>query len=111
MEPVALSIDGELRVVTENSVWLIRPDTYCRMPRREEARDAPGPELTDGAWHPHVGAWMLTTSLGAYLRLLPPDRPEGATGIVTSTIVDPVSLLANPAGRSKRRVQGTVFSV
>lgn len=87
MESVPLAIDDELRVVTENSVWFLRPDTYCRMPRREEPRHIPGPELTDGVWHPHVGAWLVTDGLGSCIRLLPPDRPYGASGIVTGAIV------------------------
>lgn len=87
MESVPLAIDDELRIVTASSVWFIRPDTYCRMPRREAPRHVPGPELTDGVWHPHVGAWLVTDAFGSSIRLLPPGRPYGASGIVTGVIV------------------------
>lgn len=87
MESVPLDIDDELRVLTGNSVWLIRPDAYCRMPRREEPRHVPGRELADGVWHPHVGAWLVTDALGSCIRLLPPGRPYGASGIVTGAVL------------------------
>lgn len=87
MDSHPLDIDGELRVVTEASVWLIRADTYCRMPRRKEPRHVPGPELTDGQWHPHVGAWLVTDAVGFRLRLLPPGSAARGHGIATGLII------------------------
>lgn len=94
MESHHLEIDGELRVVTDNSVWLVRAATYCRMPRREEPRYVPGPELADGCWHPHVGAWLVTDALGFRLRLLPPDRADSGHGIATGIIIASTPSLA-----------------
>jgi hypothetical protein len=83
-----LEIDGEVRVVTANSVWLIRTATYCRMPRTEAPRSASAPTMADSAWHEHVGAWLVPDASGPYIRLMPPGRPAGAHGVLTSRILD-----------------------
>lgn len=90
-----LEIDGEVRVVTANSVWLIRADKYCRMPRIEAPRAASTPTMTDGVWHDHVGAWLVLDVSGPCIRLLPPGRPASAQGVLTSRILhsDPADLV------------------
>lgn len=91
-----LEIDGEVRVVTANSVWLIRADEYCRMPRTQAPRPASAPTMTDGVWHDHVGAWLVLDVSGPCIRLLPPGRPASAHGVLTSRILhsEPLTLSA-----------------
>lgn len=84
----ALEIEGEVRVVTANSIWLIRADKYCRMPRIEAPRASSAPTMTDGVWHDHVGAWLVLDGSGPCIRLLPPGRPASAQGVLTSRILD-----------------------
>lgn len=89
-----LEITGELRVVTEASIWLIRADTYMRMPRCEQPRPRPeSSALIDHAWHPHTGVWRVTDATGTWLRILPPGRPPGASGIQTGLVVAAPSVL------------------
>lgn len=98
-----LEISDEVRVVTENSVWLLRPDEYCRLPRREQPRRAPSPLLTDAVWHPHVGVWLVTDAFGSYLRLMPAGLPPGAHGVMSGVIVaSSLTLLANDGGDPSR---------
>lgn len=87
MEPIPLEIDAELRVVTENSIWLVRADSYCRMPRVEAPRRPSTAALADGTWHDHVGAWLVFDGPGLCIRLLPADRPPGSAGILTGAII------------------------
>lgn len=96
-----LEIDGEVRVVTANSVWLICADTYCRMPRTETPRSVSAPTMADGVWHEHVGAWLVLDGSGPCIRLLPPGRPASAQGVLTSRILDsePADLLRAAALR------------
>jgi hypothetical protein len=99
----SLEIDGEVRVVTANSVWLIRSTEYCRMPRTEAPRSASAPTMTDSVWHEHVGAWLVLDASGPYIRLLPPGRPAGAHGVLTSRILEtePADLVRAAARRRK----------
>lgn len=103
MKTIPLEIVGELRVVTTNSVWLVRADRYCRMPRIEAPRRASSPAMVDAVWHPHVGAWLVLERPGPCIRLLPPDRPVGAHGIVTGTIItcEPADLLRAASTRPR----------
>lgn len=95
-EPV--DIEGELRIVTDQSVWLIRPDRYMRLPRGERPRQPPRSEaLLDATWQQHVGVWRVTDSFGTRYRILPAGRPPGSGGIYTgdadtTTAVERVSL-------------------
>ena len=79
--PVPLAIDVELRIVTESSIWLVRPDAYLRLPRAEAPR-GPTPDIDgateDGRWHAHAGAWLLDDHDTQRLRVLPAGRPPGS---------------------------------
>ena len=84
----------EMVYLTENSVYIIRENTYCRLPRVEEERYIPSPDLVDGVWHNHVGVWELEEEneygpyyAGPCLRILPEGRAEGSTGLITSKII------------------------
>lgn len=84
-----LEIDGELRITTPSSIWLIRPAVYVRLPRHaEQPRSVPSEALTDGDWHEHVGAWWFIDPLDGlvHIRLLPAGRPDGARGIHTGVV-------------------------
>lgn len=81
----------EVRVFTLNSIWLVRPETYLRMPRvegdRPETLSIDG-KLADNVWHEHVGAWILDSvgNGGWVLRILPAGRPAGSYGTLSSLI-------------------------
>lgn len=84
-----LEIIGEVRVVTESSVWLIRDHEYCRLPRHaEQPRNVPSPDLADGRWHGHEGVWLVSNRPGEvrHVRLLPLGRPPGSVGVVTGVV-------------------------
>lgn len=84
-----LEIDGEVRITTPASVWLIRPHAYARFPRHaEQPRSVPSEALTDGDWHEHVGAWWFIDPLDGvvHIRLLPAGRPQGARGVATGAV-------------------------
>lgn len=100
--PVPLEVDGEVRVTTTASVWLVRPDSYCRMPRSEGPRAVSSPALTDGTWHAHVGAFLVSGAQGSWLRLMPPGRDPGASGVETGLILASSipGVPAPPAGAS-----------
>ena len=84
-EPV--DIEGELRIVTDQSVWLIRPDRYMRLPRSGRPRQPPRSEaLVDATWHHHVGVRRVTDSFGTRYRILPAGRPPGSGGIYTGDV-------------------------
>lgn len=87
--PQPLTIHTELRVTTENSIWLIRPHTYLRLPRTEAPRP-PTPDIDgatlDARWHPHKGIWLHQVHDNRWLRILPTGRPPHADGITTGLI-------------------------
>lgn len=89
MTEVRLDINGQLRVETEASIWLVTADRYCRLPRlegpRERAESLDG-ALDDAVWHPHVGVWYCADDRGSWLRILPAGRPVGSHGIKTGDI-------------------------
>lgn len=88
MDEEPVDIDLELRIVTAQSVWLIQPDRYLRLPRREGPRQRPSSEaLLDARWHHHVGAWRVTDPIGTRYRILPAGRPPGSRGIYTGDVV------------------------
>jgi hypothetical protein len=95
-----VEIVGELRVVTDASVWLIRPATYLRMPKTAQARGQPrSPALTDNRWHAHEGAWIVSNDAGElWLRIVPAGRIPGAHGIETGFIVTASASLGTRAG-------------
>lgn len=61
MQTIPLGIDGEARVVTKHSVWLVRADSFCRMPRAEAPRRASSPTMGG----PCQGVPPTTTPFGA----------------------------------------------
>jgi len=86
-----MTIDGELRVVTERSVWLIRPDSYLRLPSseapRERHRHAIEDRLDDARWHGlRAGWWCWDVDGELRVRLLPAAGPEDGAGIVTGRV-------------------------
>ena len=103
--PIEIAVG--LRVTTPSSIWLIRPDRYCRLPRHgEQPRSAASDALTDGDWHEHVGAWVFIDPIDQlpHVRLLPADRPAGSRGIHTGAVEAVERQSSDP------RVEGTVFS-
>ncbi len=82
---------GELRLVTERSVWLLRADTYFRMPRAELARDQGSSiagRMDDDRWHSYRQAWWWVFD-GTWLRarILPSVGPVDGSGICTGCIL------------------------
>jgi hypothetical protein len=87
MNRESLTIVSELRVLTEASIWLIRPSTYLRLPRAEVPRppidDIDG-ATRDAVWHEHEGAWLLDSyGIASSMSSLPPDLWD----LVTSSAV------------------------
>ena len=84
-----LTIVVELRVLTEASVWLVRPSTYLRLPRTEGPRaqiyDTDG-AARDGVWHQHEGVWLLEGDGVRMLNVLPAGRPPGSRGLFSGPI-------------------------
>jgi hypothetical protein len=81
-----LVIDGELVARSENSIWIVRPDKYCRMPKTERGRppeDELDSALDDLVWHDHQGVFLIDDLDAVRLRIVPTGRPEAAFGIVT----------------------------
>ena len=95
-----VEIVGELRVVTEASVWLVRPRAYLRMPKTEQARGRPdSPALTDNRWHTHEGVWVVSNHTGElWLRIVPAGRIPGAHGIETGRIISASASVTTPSG-------------
>ena len=89
MNREVLTIEAELRVVTEASIWLVRPSTYLRLPRTEGPRaqldDLDG-ATRDAEWHEHEGVWLLDASGVRKLNVLPNGRPEGSRGLFSGPI-------------------------
>mgnify|MGYP005609898941 CR=1 FL=1 len=88
----------EVRVFTLNSIWLVRPETYIRMPRvegdRPETLSIDG-KLADNVWHEQGGAWILDSvgNGGWVLRVLPSRRPAGSYGLLSSLIESVTEML------------------
>ena len=84
-----LDITGELVARSENSMWIVRPDTYCRMPLIEGAQ-LQEPSLDDAlddlVWHDHVGVFLVDDLDDVRLRIVPAGRPAGAFGVVTGSL-------------------------
>lgn len=84
MNRESLTIVSELRVLTEASIWLIRPSTYLRLPRAAVPRppidDIDG-ATRDAVWHEHEGAWLLDSYGIRKLNVLPASRPVGSRGL------------------------------
>lgn len=103
----SIELAAELRVTTPSSIWLIRQDRYCRLPRHaEQPRWAASDALTDGDWHEHVGAWVFIDPIDQlpHVRLLPGGRPAGSRGIHTGA----VEAVERQSGAP--RVEGAVVS-
>ncbi len=86
-----MAIDTEVRVVTERSVWLIRPDRYLRLPLTETTRQrndhAIDDRLDDAQWHGLRAGWWCWDMDGCLrVRLLPVAGPEDGAGIVTGLV-------------------------
>lgn len=85
-----LEVLSEVTVVTANSIYLVRPQTYIRMPRHEESRPQPyslDGKLKDNEWFTHDGVWVMTNDDDPWrLRILPSGRFEGARGLITSDV-------------------------
>jgi len=79
----------EIRVETARSVYLLREGRWARLthverPRLEDQLSARWP---DGVWHPLACVtWCFTDHDDRLLRIVPPDRPSDAAGIVSSRV-------------------------
>ena len=84
-----LDITDELIGRSENSLWMVRPHVYCRMPlaerrrRRDVSIDA---ALDDLVWHSHVGVFLVDDLDDIRLRIIPAGRSRTALGIVTGSL-------------------------
>ncbi len=81
----------ELRLVTENSLWLLRADTYFRMPKEERFREREWSiegRLDDCRWHPYRRVWFWIYE-GIWLRgrILPVAGPADGVGVYTGCIL------------------------
>jgi hypothetical protein len=76
-----------VRVVTENSNWLLTGDRYQRLPRAEQPRPAVESidgRLDDAHWHEMQRCWWVVFADGAAaVRILPMAGPPDGVGIVT----------------------------
>lgn len=75
-------------MVTANSVWLVRAARYYRMPRTEAPHSTSAATMDDGLSHEQVGASLVLGAEGPCVRLMPPGRPPGAHGVLTSKILE-----------------------
>jgi len=79
-----------VRVVTENSNWLLTADRYQRLPRTEQPRpavDSIEGRLDDAHWHEMRRCWWVVYADGAAaVRILPVVGPSDGVGIVTGPI-------------------------
>lgn len=82
---------GELRLVTERSVWLLRADTYYRMPKEEQAREQDWSiegRMDDGRSHSYRRAWFwIYDHTWLRARILPSVGPVHGIGIYTGCIL------------------------
>lgn len=91
-----LRLHSEVRVVTDNSVWLLRPTQeaawYLRAPKQEGPRkdwEFTGGRLTDGAWMPMRRCWLFHPwgpDQPEAVRVLPGVGPINGFGVHTSGI-------------------------
>lgn len=89
-EQIEFTVDTETWFETLNSHWVLRPDTYCRLPKIEGPRPPHwSPALADGVWLGYQRVWLVQNPLTAVgiLRILPDDRPETFYGVHTSDLV------------------------
>lgn len=100
-------VGEEVTYLTENSIWIIREDTYCRLPKVEQKRHAYSPALEDAIWHSHEGVWEVPYEFDneiVCLRVLPAGRPLGSFGLISSPIV---SKLNRQFGKEKKVENGS----
>lgn len=65
---------GEVRVTTENSVWLLRDGWYQRFPKAEGPRpfgQETGGRVSDGTWIPQHGLFWFTDRDGDRMKIWP----------------------------------------
>lgn len=90
MEEIEIEPVTEITVITENSVWFVRPFTYFRIPRIEEPRAeefSVDGKLKDATWHHHDGVWLLVEDDGYWrIRILPSGRVPGSYGVRSGLI-------------------------
>lgn len=83
-------VEIETRFETLNSLWVLRPGEYCRLPKTEAPR-APhaSAALADGMWVSYDRVWLVRDPERevAVLRILPTGRPPGSYGVHTSDLV------------------------
>ncbi len=87
LDGVEIRPDLELRLVTQNSIWLLHADFFRRMSPTERtmAQEAPieGRIEDDGRWHRYYRAWFRVDSGWLRVRILPAAGEE----IYTARIV------------------------
>lgn len=76
MKREALTIETELRVITEASIWLVRPTTYLRLPRAEGPRKQLDAAVAT-AWTSHLtrqAAMATATALRTAEAMMSPSE-------------------------------------
>lgn len=90
-----LTLHGEVRVLTDNSVWLLRPTVeaawYQRFPRQEGPRkewEFQGGRLSDAVWMPMRRCWLIPAWGGEIdaVRVLPGVGPRHGYGVHSSMV-------------------------
>lgn len=89
--PVASTVAW--RAETQNSVWVIQPDGFIRLPRNGEARDSPKAfddvTFIDGALIPYRDVYLCNAGgYGWMVQVVPSHRPDGAQGVQSGVIVN-----------------------
>lgn len=87
-----ISITGNARVVTENSVWLLTDTQYLRLPKSESPRwngGAGSRRTVDGKWMTYLRAAWKREADGLWrLRIWPAARPGlHGSGIITGIVI------------------------
>ena len=90
LDGVEFSVSCELRLITERSIWLLRPDSYFRIPQdegpREQIRSIEG-RMDDCRWHEYRRAWFdLENATWLHVRILPAVGPPNGNGIYTGRV-------------------------
>jgi hypothetical protein len=77
----------ETRVITESSLWVLRPGFYLRLPLIEAPRPpSPSPRLEDGRWLGHRGVIWLHDDSGWGINIFPVDGPANGGGLISGVV-------------------------
>lgn len=91
MNEIEFAVLNRMRVETQQTVWILTPETYTRLPKTETPRpEVPSCEdrLADGVAHPYTRIWWQCWGDGGRtLRILPLAGPQGGSGITSSSVL------------------------